>query len=306
MGLEGRKVNDNIVMFGEPLNEKALNAFKNRSPTGSEIIKSLPKSAFINIDNDEKVKKIAIAEEKKKQEQDLVLSAQEKKRLRIEAKKRKAAEKKEIIVEDSVDFLENIDNNIENKKETLVEKIILEKTQDVLQEVAESEEVNMDLEAELEALAQEVKPVEKPVETFQEPEQVTQPELKDQILDLLAGEPNPPSEEHINAWKERYGRNGIHVMAFGEGDVYVYHHLTRGEWKKIKELMNRLKESSNAEDVEEKLKEKVCLYCVLWPSINESWLENCKAGILDSLYQMILLNSGFLTPQQAMLLTTQL
>ena len=56
----------------------------------------------------------------------------------------------------------------------------------------------------------------------------------------------------------------------------------------------------------QKLKEKVVLYCVLWPSVDEKWLDYCKAGILDSLYQMILLNSGFLTPQQAMLLTTQL
>ena len=186
------------------------------------------------------------------------------------------------------------------------EKIILKETQNLLQKDTESEETKMDLEAELEALSQEVKPVEMPVTRPEESEQMTQPELKDQILDLLAGEINPPSEEHINAWKEKYGRNGIHVMAFGEGDVYIYHHLTRGEWKKIKELMNRLKESSNADDVEEKLKEKVCLYCVLWPSVDERWLDNCKAGILDSLYQMILLNSGFLTPQQAMFLTTQL
>ena len=70
--------------------------------------------------------------------------------------------------------------------------------------------------------------------------------------------------------------------------------------------MNRLRESSNPEEVEEKLKEKVVLYCVIWPSVDENWLDYCKAGILDSLYQMILLNSGFLTPQQAMLLTTQL
>ena len=62
----------------------------------------------------------------------------------------------------------------------------------------------------------------------------------------------------------------------------------------------------DADEVEEKLKEKVVLYCVLYPSLNNNWLEYCKAGVLDSLYQMILLNSGFLTPQQAMLLTTQL
>ena len=70
--------------------------------------------------------------------------------------------------------------------------------------------------------------------------------------------------------------------------------------------MNKLKEDKDPEEVEERLKEKVVGYCILWPEVDEQWLEYCKAGVIDSLYQMILLNSGFLTPQQAMLLTTQL
>jgi hypothetical protein len=164
----------------------------------------------------------------------------------------------------------------------------------------------MNLEDELKALESDVKPKQKEVAPQAAPEEMPQVELKDQILELLSGEEDPPTLELINAWKETYGKNGIHVMAFGEGDVYVYHHLTRGEWKKIKELMAKMRESENADEVEEKLKEKVVLYCILWPSVDDRWLDYCKAGILDSLYQMILLNSGFLTPQQAMLLTTQL
>ena len=63
---------------------------------------------------------------------------------------------------------------------------------------------------------------------------------------------------------------------------------------------------SNLKQLEEKLKEKVTVSCILYPKLSQNWIDNCKAGIIDSLYQMILLNSGFLTPQQAMLLTTQL
>lgn len=164
----------------------------------------------------------------------------------------------------------------------------------------------MDLEKELEMLEQEVVASEekKLQEVFEETEA---PQMKDQILELLKNDANAPSEETVNAWKSKYGKNGVHVMAFGEDDIYIYHHLTRGEWKKIKDIMGRLKDSGNDNDeVEEKLKEKVVLYCTLYPSVDEQWLEYCKAGVLDSLYQMILLNSGFLTPQQAMLLTTQL
>ena len=56
MGLSGRKINDNMVLFGDPLNERALEALKRSSPTGNDIIKSLPRSAFIPIEKKENKK----------------------------------------------------------------------------------------------------------------------------------------------------------------------------------------------------------------------------------------------------------
>ena len=307
MGLEGRKVTDNQVMFGEPLNEKALEALKRRSPTAEDIIKSLPETAFIPIDI-EKEQKVDIKKEKEEAERRKVAEAKEKKRKRIEEKRRRAAKKEQEVVEKVVE--EPIVKEQEVVKETtILENIISDKqeylSQNNVQEIAESEPKTMDLEAELEALAQEVKPVEREV-PIQELQETAQQDMSSQILSLLKNEKDKPSDEMIEAWKERYGQSAIHAMAFGEGDIYIYHHLRRGEWKKIKQVMSSLKDSANSEEIEEKLKEKVCLYCVLWPSVDEQWLEYCKAGVLDSLYQMILLNSGFLTPQQAMLLTTQL
>jgi len=256
MSFEGRKIDENTVMFGKPLSEKALKAFKRRSPSADSIIKSLPKSAFIPIEEIKVKEKVEV----KEVEEEVDLKA-----LRKQKKKQK--------------FLEQQNKIKENQ---------------------------MDLEKELEMLEQEVvaKEEEKLTESLKE---IETPQMKDQILELLENDPNAPSEEAINAWKSKYGKNGVHVMAFGEDDIYIYHHLTRGEWKKIKDIMGRLKDSgSDSEEVEEKLKEKVVLYCTLYPSVDQEWLEYCKAGVLDSLYQMILLNSGFLTPQQAMLLTTQL
>lgn len=269
MGLEGRLFEkDDMVFFGKPIPEEAFEALKRRSPTANSIIKSLPESAFIPIQEEQLVGKI---EPEEVIEEPVV----DKKKARLEKKKLR-----------------------KQKQKTNLEKII---------ESKQEESKKMDLEKELELLEKEIKPkAEVKVETAEAPIQEEAPQMKDQILMLLEGEEDAPSEEMIAAWKEKYGKNGIHVMAFGEGDVYIYHHLTRGEWKKIKDLMNRLRESSDAEEVEEKLKEKVVLYCTLYPSVDEKWLEYCKAGVLDSLYQMILLNSGFLTPQQAMLLTTQL
>jgi hypothetical protein len=282
MGLEGRKVSEDRVMFGEPLNEKALKALQARSPTADSIINSLPKSAFIPIQQPKVVtkEKVETFEKTNKAEE-------RKAKKRLKKIKRKSVEKKE--------------DNITISK-------IIEDFSEKTETIKESPEVKMDLEKELEALSMQAKSKEQEMvqEVNVEQEATPQTDLRDQIISLLSGEENAPNEEMISVWKETYGKSGIHVMAFGEGEVYIYHHLTRGEWKKLKELMAKLQEASNADDIEEQLKEKVVLHCVLWPALNDSWLNKCKAGVIDSLYQMILLNSGFLTPQQAMLLTTPL
>ncbi len=304
MGLKGKKLNSDVVMFGEPISEKALRALEGRSPTGNDIIKSLPPTAFMPKPKPSNAE--ILANEKLKEEnykKELVISAKEAKRERLRKKKLAAAKKREAeIINKEVAPPTKVEEPVVEVSNTIIQRMIDEPT-------IFKESKSMNLEEELKALENDMKPKEVVPPTPREVDPVVEnpvTDMKDQILELLENEENAPSIDHINAWKEAYGKNGIHVMAFGEGEVYIYHHLTRGEWKKIKELMNKMKESQNAEEVEEKLKEKVVLYCTLWPSVDEKWLEYCKAGILDSLYQMILLNSGFLTPQQAMLLTTQL
>jgi hypothetical protein len=307
MAIKGKKLNQNLVMFGEPLNDRAKSALERSSPTADQIIQSLPPSAFIPVPElSETEKAVEVKKAKEEIEKEKALNAQEARKSRIKKKKELALKKrqerqakKKLKPEPKEPIIEPVKNI--QQEPTIIEKMVETPKLTV-------EKKNMNLEEELKALEQSMAPkqeikVEEPVAQEEPSAQV---DLKDQILELLEGEENPPSLDLISAWKEAYGKNGIHVMAFGEGDVYIYHHLTRGEWKKIKELMNKMRESQNPEEVEEKLKEKVVLYCVLWPSLDEKWLDYCKAGILDSLYQMILLNSGFLTPQQSMLLTTQL
>tara|TARA_R110001606_G_scaffold70801_3_gene161915 strand:- start:5291 stop:6052 length:762 start_codon:yes stop_codon:yes gene_type:complete len=130
--------------------------------------------------------------------------------------------------------------------------------------------------------------------------------MKDQIMHLLKETAGAPNENQIARLKMQHGDNGVHVMAFGKGDVYIYTHLRRGQWKKIQEIMIKVQETQN-QDAEDALKEKVLQHCVLWPTnLPLEFFYNSRAGIVDSLYQVILLNSYFLSPQQAMLLTTQL
>ena len=268
MSYKGKLINDRYVLFGPQLDERTKEAISRGCPSGDDIIRSLPQSAFIPAVEEVKVV-------------DKVVKPRINKRAERIKRKKALAKKKAAIQEIA--------------KPTIIETII-------------EESKKMSLDNDLDSILEEAKP--KAQEETPEPERVTQADSSDnmrqQILGMLANDENAPSLEEIESWKDKYGKNGIHVMSFGDNDNYIYHHLTRGEWKKIKEVMKRLRDSENAEELEEKLKEKVVCGCVVWPEADEKWLESSKAGIIDSLYQMILLNSGFLTPQQAMLLTTQL
>lgn len=164
---------------------------------------------------------------------------------------------------------------------------------------------NMDFDQELEAAANELDARTTPTNANADVAEGADT-MKGQIMELLANTPGAPNAATIEKWKAQLGQNAVHVMAFGEGDVYIFTHLKRGQWKKIQELMAKAQETG-ATDVEDALKEKVVTYCTLWPKpLPVEFFYNSKAGVVDSLYQVILLNSYFLSPQQAMMLTTQL
>lgn len=321
-----------FVYFGDQLNEKAFNALKRHSPTANAILASIPKEEFIKADMEAKalrekverelnVKEIQEIKEKVKSKKPKVLSS---KNVKKEVKKSVNFDIENIVnINTKINVIFNsfilgkfdiLMRKLPNVNLTNVSKktkyLYLEETTDEILEKYKKEvivnketfiekttrirELTMNLDDELESLMNETGS-----------ENTAEQVMKAQIFDLLNKRPDAPSDAQIKAWKQEYGGNGIHVMAFGTDEVYIYHHITRKQWRTIKDLMAKV-EGREAEELEEKLKEKVTVSCILYPKLNQNWIENCKAGIIDSLYQMILLNSGFLTPQQAMLLTTQL
>ena len=153
----------------------------------------------------------------------------------------------------------------------------------------------MDLDKELEDIKQEAD-VASPVAE----------DMRSQILELLKNTPGAPSPQAIAKMKAEKGENAVHVIAFGEGDVYIYTHLDRGTWKKVNETMIQLQQQGNEPNLEDKLKEKVIQYSVLWPALPLEFFYKSRAGVVDSLYQVIMLQSYFLTPQQSISLSIQL
>ena len=133
---------------------------------------------------------------------------------------------------------------------------------------------------------------------------------KNAILDLMKKIPGAPNAATIEKLKQRYGDDGVHVLALGEKDVYLFTYLRRGSWQKIQTIVQAAQSSDVTQSPEELMKEKVLQSCLLWPEaarkLSPEFLYNSRAGVVDTLYQSVLLHSYFLNPQQAMMLTAQL
>jgi len=151
--------------------------------------------------------------------------------------------------------------------------------------------------------------VEAAKEAPEQPRELTQEEsIEQQVLHMLRNTKGAPNEAGIAKLKQQYGEKGVYVVALGEGDVYVFTHLRRGQWKMIQEYVGKASQTEafggKADDM---LKEKVLTRCVLFPKVDdERFLHNSRAGVIDTLFELIMLNSYFLTPQQSLALTVTL
>lgn len=189
------------------------------------------------------------------------------------------------------------------KEETIMQESI---DAQLAKEVAAAEAVaaakRAAMQAALEA-AKEAAPKEEEKEELSPEEQ-----RKFQIFEILSKVKGAPTLESIEKLKLVHGKNAIHVLALGEDDIYIFTPLKRSQWQQIQRLVEATKASEINANPEELAKEKVVQYCVLWPQgiASPEFLYNSKAGVIDAVYQSIMLQSYFLSPQQTMMLTTQL
>jgi hypothetical protein len=168
------------------------------------------------------------------------------------------------------------------------------------------EEVLFSLDQELE---KELETLDKVVEEqAPAPAPSIEDSMRDEILRHLQQHPKAPSESDIKGWKAKYGESGIQVSAFDSENVFVYTHLTLAQWEKIDALRKKMATTSGAEQdaTEKRVREAVLKGCVLWPKLDEQFFQTCRAGLPTTLFDLVMINSYFLTPQQALTLTTKL
>lgn len=130
--------------------------------------------------------------------------------------------------------------------------------------------------------------------------------MRQQILDVLGSREDAPSLAQIEAWKSKYGKNAIKVFAGDVESVYVFTHLTAKQWDKVQSLSEKLQTQGAPATANRKIRDAVLKQCVLWPEVTEKVLTEGHAGLPDTLFNLIMVHSYFLSPQQALTLTTSL
>ena len=141
-----------------------------------------------------------------------------------------------------------------------------------------------------------------------EPEDV-QPEVQEEEeefldpLDAMAKQfPNAPSRKIVEGWKELYG--DVYAFVPDPGSLYLLRPLRRIEHKNIAKDIRTFSEGAAAREdpalVEEMMHEKVVMLCLLYPAATPNFLTMSKAGLMPTLFNLVMEHSKFLSQQKAL------
>lgn len=128
-------------------------------------------------------------------------------------------------------------------------------------------------------------------------EKAQEEEEAPKAADLLKDIPGAPDDVTLNNWKMQYG--ACYVMPFSPEEAYVWRPLRRQEFQQI---------ISNQAVVEREalLRETLVRKALLWPSLEDpAAMALTRAGLIDTLYQVIMQGSYFLSPELAMALVVE-
>tara|TARA_R110002126_G_scaffold183202_1_gene331749 strand:+ start:1723 stop:2241 length:519 start_codon:yes stop_codon:yes gene_type:complete len=126
----------------------------------------------------------------------------------------------------------------------------------------------------------------------------------DPIEALLLDFEDMPTRDTIEGWKERYGN--VHAFVPSATEAFLFRPLRRLEYTVIARDLAQLKVSASAQQdptlVENMTHEKVCRAVLLHPIdvMQPENLNNAPAGLLATLFELIMKNSHFVSPEQAM------
>lgn len=139
-----------------------------------------------------------------------------------------------------------------------------------------------------------------------EAEEAPEVEKEEEILDPLDAMakqfPDAPPRRMIEGWKELYG--DVYAFVPDANSVYLLRPLRRIEHKNIAKEIRAFSEGATAREdpalVEEMMHEKVVMLCLLYPAASPNFLSMSKAGLMPTLFNLVMEHSKFLSQQKAL------
>jgi hypothetical protein len=115
--------------------------------------------------------------------------------------------------------------------------------------------------------------------------------------DALRAIPGAPTPEQIEAWKQEFG--SVYTFPFDTKEIYIWRPMRRREWQMLQSNEALVKE-------EAKFQEQVVMRAILWPKIGPVELNLSRAGLVQTLFSVIMQGSYFLHPDFAITLVEEL
>jgi hypothetical protein len=116
------------------------------------------------------------------------------------------------------------------------------------------------------------------------------------IKELLAGIKGAPTSDVIENWKKQFG--DVYILPLDLKEMYIWRPLRKLEYDNI--LNSELAKNDSS------FREAVVLRAVLWPKLLPEQVAATRAGLMDTLFQVIMQGSYFLTPEFALSLVQKL
>ena len=148
-------------------------------------------------------------------------------------------------------------------------------------------------------------PEEEVTETAETTEDET---VRDPFEAIAESFENTPTVETMRNWKTQYGA----VFAFSPdpAEIFLFRSLRRLEHKTISAAVRQLSDSqaatANPSMVEEQLHAKVLTACLLHPPMTVDMLSSSDAGLIPTLFNLVMENSKFISPEKALANTYRL
>lgn len=120
------------------------------------------------------------------------------------------------------------------------------------------------------------------------------------VVEFLKQIPGAPTEDNITAWKSMHGK--VYSICFSPDDIYIWRPIKRREYQQMMAAI----QAAKAQNSEEMLKEQIVTRTVLWPQMDLIRMNTCPAGLVDTLFGVIMLGSYFISADSAMSLVQEM